>query len=109
MASGCRVHEFTDVAYLNLCITESFPSIEADITSAFSGRPTYNGTYFEWTLSLQRRENGVWTTIGTRTGFTSIDSPSYREFTNVANRGVFRLKLIGNHGGIKFTAYSPTV
>lgn len=45
------------------------------------------GGRFDWTMKLQRRPNPhpetAWTTVGTRTGYVSLSSPSNRTFTNV--------------------------
>lgn len=38
-----------------------------------------------WSMFLQRYTNGVWVTIGTRTGYVSTSSKSDRTFTNVSN------------------------
>lgn len=49
---------------------------------------------WDWTMYLQRYENGRWNTIGTRTGYLSYSSPSDRTFSNIAVKGApMRVKV----------------
>lgn len=82
---------------------------------------------WDWTMYLQRYENGRWNTIGTRTGYLSYSSPSDRTFSNIAVKGApMRVKVTytpyyyayytdgtegwrnDNQSGGSFTYYSKT-
>lgn len=41
-----------------------------------------------WIMDLQRRNSdGSWSTVGSRSGYVTSSSPSYRTFTNVSIKG----------------------
>lgn len=70
-----------------VCAWNNGANVEAYMT-----RDTKANHY--WRMQLQRYENGRWVTIGTRTGYISLSSPSSRTFTNVrTNNGKDKLKL----------------
>ncbi|WP_139017903.1 hypothetical protein [Bacillus andreraoultii] len=48
-------------------------------------------------MELQRNSGGTWNTVGTRTGYLTMDSPSYRTFTNV--------RVTGEQMRVKVTFY----
>ncbi|WLR41730.1 cell wall-binding repeat-containing protein [Bacillus carboniphilus] len=49
----------------------------------FASITTTSSIERHWEMSLQRKVNGSWTTISTRTGYVSKSSPSNETFTNV--------------------------
>ncbi|MFD2133755.1 hypothetical protein ACFSKI_21300 [Pseudogracilibacillus auburnensis] len=75
----------------------AFPSVHVSLNSSCHDPLCYGDwTYATWTMYLQRRVNGTWTTIGTRTGYVSSSSPSHRTFTNVRKQGPMRVMTMIN-------------
>lgn len=67
--------------------------------------------WYNWKMSLQRYTNGRWSTIGTRYGYVSPDSPSHRSFTNVAAKNAqLRVKIdLMNPSEVFTSIYSPQI
>lgn len=97
-------------AEFTLCRTPRGSS--ADILLRFIGiyAPnliTPNWLRFDWTMELQRyysHPGEGWQTIGTRSGYVTLDSPSPRTFTNIRAmnrrlRVVVRARDAGGHVG----------
>ncbi|GGN61025.1 hypothetical protein [Oceanobacillus indicireducens] len=70
-----------------------------------------NLIWYNWRIDLQRYENGRWTTIDTRYGYVSPDSPSHRSFTNIAHKNARTRAKIGimNPDTIVQTIYSAEI
>lgn len=67
--------------------------------------------WYNWRMNLQRYTNGKWTTIDTRYGYVSPDSPSHRSFTNIAHKNARTRAQIGimNPDTIVTTIYSAEI
>lgn len=71
------------LTHFTLSVNENRGSnIPVSITAEGGPSETRNRNLY-WTMHLQRYSNRSWTTIGTRTGYTSETSRSDRTFTNV--------------------------
>lgn len=68
--------------YFQTCASNKGANVEASIMpTEYSGLDS--GQNYYWTMYLQRQVGERWTTIGTRTGYVSTTSPSFRTFTNI--------------------------
>ncbi len=85
-----------------LCITSSGNNVIGDFTLRelhFHLPETLN-----WTMYLQKRDysgatRGGWMDRGSRTGYTSVTSPSSRTFTDVGS-GEYRIQVRATNGEV---------
>lgn len=83
-----------DLTHFTLAVNENKGSnIPVSINASGGPRHTRDRRLY-WTMKLQRYSGGSWRTIGTRTGYTSENSPSNRTFTNVIRNGRDPLRVI---------------
>lgn len=74
-----------DLMYM-ACVSNSGTNVNASIEPRdYVGIGDPSTVY--WRMRLQRREGERWNTVGSRTGYLSPSSPSFRTFTNVASPG----------------------
>mgnify|MGYP001178157937 CR=1 FL=1 len=60
----------------------------------YSYEPRPGDVRHDWQMQLQRQQsNKTWSTIGTRTGYLTFDSPSHRTFTSVKGTS-YPLRLV---------------
>lgn len=72
--------------FFQTCASNNGVNVDASIMpTEYAGLSDGSTAY--WTMHLQRLEGEFYNTIGTRTGYVNIQSPSFRTFTNVRQGG----------------------
>lgn len=95
--SGCKTSKLPNPTLgdvdLDICVSESGSNVNASM-KVFSKVTSFT-PYYEWTMYLQRYTNGAWSTVGSRTGFITGESPSNRTFTDVGVKNTkMRVKVV---------------